>query len=132
VKKTEGPNRSVAYVYFDYKASENLDVETVIRSLLVQILFSQSLIPREIEDMYYLSAHKSTAPDTLKLKQHLLAFVSRLSSFVLFDALDELSGKYVTEIMALIRKISESGARVLYEPHKYRERPDSPGKSDSR
>jgi hypothetical protein len=81
--------------------------------LLVQTLFGQSSVPREIEDMYDEYSRRSTMPGKAMLKRHLFSLFSLSTSFVLFDALDELSPENVTAVTDLVREISESGVRVF-------------------
>jgi len=108
-----GRRASVAYVYFDDNNSKRQASE-VVRSLLVQVLGSQTVIPREIEDLYDEFNRRSTTPDAAIFKRHLLSLLSRFpSSFVLFDAMDELDAETVTAVTALVSDLTHAGARVL-------------------
>lgn len=103
----------MGYIYFDYGNPKSQIVDNVIRNLLVQILFGQSAVPQEIEDMYDEYSRRSTMPGKAMLKRHLFSLFSLSTSFVLFDALDELSPENVTAVTDLVREISESGVRVF-------------------
>jgi len=112
-RRMVGHSASMGYVYFDYSNSKNQIVDNVIRSLLVQILFGQSAVPREIEDMHDEYSRRSTMPNKATLKRHLFSLLSLSTSFVLFDALDELSPENVTAVTDLVREITDSGVRVF-------------------
>ena len=71
------------------------------------------MVPREIEDMYDEYSRRSTMPGRSMLKRHLFSLFSLSTSFVLFDALDELSPENVTAVTDLVREISASGVRVF-------------------
>ena len=103
----------MAYIYFDL-TSTLWTIEEVIRSLLRQIVSSQSNLARETEDFYDEYMWRSTTADITALKKHLLYHLSRSpSSFVLFDALEEIPDATLPGVMQLIVDISKSGAKVF-------------------
>ena len=105
---------SVAYVYFDYTNPKSQLVDNVVRSLLVQLLLLQSTVPCEIEDLYDEYSRRSVTPATSIFKRHLFTiFSSSPTSFVLFDALDEILPENAAAIMDQIKAIAESGVRVF-------------------
>lgn len=108
---TYGP---IAYIYFDYNDPKSFEPETIVRSLLKQLLFNLATVPDGVEEHYNACTSKGKAADTMTLKQQLLLTIAKIDRvFLLFDALDEISSEYSKEVMSLIADISKAGPKIF-------------------
>jgi Ankyrin repeats (3 copies)/Ankyrin repeats (many copies) len=101
-------NVCVAYIYFDYKITDQTD-DNIVRSLLKQLLVQSKVIPSDLESHYNDCCSLSKSPDGAIFSQSLFSSIANFSSvYILFDALDECSDKTFNEISALIRRLKDT------------------------
>ena len=112
---TESANSlAVAYIYFDYNDPKSQTLETVIRSLLKQLLFKFALLPRELESLYDECLQKGKPTDMSALRKHLISSCSHFQRvIVLFDALDECTPTNLRETTEIIGELRKAGVKVF-------------------
>lgn len=112
--KTKYHDTCVAYMYFDYNNSTVQTLDNVIRALLKQLLCRLDLIPHDLEGFYDDCNRYSIKPDVSALTYYLISISNHFSSvFVMLDALDECATENYADIINLIRKLRESGLKIL-------------------
>lgn len=112
---TESANSSaMAYIYFDYNDPKSQASETVIGSLLKQLLFKLALLPRELESLYDECLQRGKSADISTLQKHLILSCSRFQRvIVLFDALDECTPANFRKMAEIIGDLRKTGVKVF-------------------
>jgi hypothetical protein len=86
-------NRSdtgVAHVYFNFQRISEQEIESLLRSLLYQLLRKQTQVPESVRAMHKKYQNGPTRPSPAELSGELLALVAGYShTFIILDALDE-------------------------------------------
>ena len=83
-------NVGITYFYFNYKQQAEQSIESLLASLLKQLLLGQSCLPIEVQNLYERHIEKRTRPSEAELSDILNMSIRRFSrSFILLDALDE-------------------------------------------
>ncbi|KAK8038807.1 hypothetical protein PG993_007218, partial [Apiospora rasikravindrae] len=85
---------AIAYIYFNYKQTDDQKIEDLIASLLKQLAHVRPSLPVAIKQLYHRHSHKRTKPTLGELTQALHSVVfehgkEHTRVFILVDALDE-------------------------------------------
>jgi hypothetical protein len=105
---------SVGYIYFDYNDPKSFRPDSIVRSLLKQLLFNFPAIPELIETHHNDCAKQGKAVDLATFKRQLLLTIPTFDRvFLLFDALDEIPTEYSKEVMLLMSDFRNAGARLF-------------------
>src|SRR5579859_4355000 len=97
----------VVYYYFDHSDPKAQSIESVVRSLLKQLLNSLTFIPSELKS-------QSRTPDTWTFVRYFIsatAYFDRV--YVLLDALDECTPENLSAAISLIRRLMDVGVKVF-------------------
>ena len=91
----------IAFLYFSYKRPADQVIETLIGSLLKQMVQGLHSLPSEAEALYRVHHGKATRPNVIELRKMLGLITRRFSkSFILMDALDEcIEPKVLTRLL---------------------------------
>ena len=107
------------YYFFDFKDPAKQDVESLLKSLLIQSVGSMKLIPKPVLDIYQRhclgNPEQPTAPTINELVETLIYVLAQLPTvFIVVDALDEC--KQITVLLKTLCGIvqqSEPNCRIL-------------------
>jgi hypothetical protein len=98
----------VVYYYFDYSGPKAQSIETVIRSLLKQLLRFLNFIPSE------LTKPNTRTPDTWTFVRYFISSSAYFDDvYVLLDALDECTPEHLNSVISLIRRLMDVGIKVF-------------------
>jgi hypothetical protein len=105
---------AMAYIYFDYNDPKSQEPETVIRSLLKQLLFKPTLLIPELESLYDECIQKGKSADMSTLRKHMISICSYFQSIIiLFDALDECTSINFRETAEIICELRKTEVKVF-------------------
>jgi ankyrin repeat domain-containing protein 50 len=86
-------------------------LEQLLGSLIQQLLFQQSTIPKDIIELYNSHIHSNTGPDLQELSTHLKLVVSLFTKvYIVVDALDECdeSNRTRTSLLTQLENLEKS------------------------
>ena len=105
---------AIGYIYFDYNDPKSFQPESMIRSLLKQLLFNLRTVIDGVETHYEVCLKKGKSADMTTLTQQLILALAKFDRvFLLFDALDEILSEYSKDVMSLISDLRNAGTKIF-------------------
>lgn len=106
---------SVAYWYFDFNDREKQSTESMIRSLLKQILCQSREVPESLQQLYGRNLNGNQQPSLCELTQVLADVVETTwKIYLIFDALDECRDREdLFEVFGVIQQRDLKQVRML-------------------
>lgn len=101
---------TIAYWYFDFDNSSSLNVSNMLRSLIKQLCFGETVLPTAVQEMckkYRASGHQPTTKVLLTTLHSAIDSI-RKKTFLVLDALDEYPESRRQELLAAIRLLRDS------------------------
>jgi hypothetical protein len=110
-KLSDDHNVAVLYVYF----SERQTPSTILRTLLQQAVAQLDVMPSHISQMYESFTAAASDPDFSAWKENFKPCLTRFEIvYILFDAVDELSGDRQLTVINLIQELLiQSSVKIL-------------------
>lgn len=115
-------NSGIAYIYFHYKEQSQQTPNTVLCSLIKQLVMqiTQSDLPKDIDALYDECEPKGKRPTFEALKTSLLAILQLFPrTFFVFDALDECEETQRKDLIPFFQDLGRSGASVFMTSRPY-------------
>ncbi|KAK6540680.1 hypothetical protein TWF694_008073 [Orbilia ellipsospora] len=105
---------AVAYFYFDF-SNKGIDARNFTRSLLKQLVIQCPQFPQGLVELFKsFSASSKTEIENQKIEEFLLRTVSKFTTtFLVVDALDECDPEQRFDVLQIIQKLAEAGARIF-------------------
>jgi hypothetical protein len=95
---------ATAFLYCTYAERNDQTIEQLLGSLIQQLLLWQSIIPKDIVELYNSHKRFNTRPDIAELSTHLRSVASLFSKvYIVVDALDECDEANKTRSSLLIQ-----------------------------
>lgn len=101
---------TIAYWYFDFDNASSLNVSNMLRSLIKQLCFGETILPDAVQEMcakYRASGHQPTTKILLTTLHSAIDSI-RKKTFLVLDALDEYPESRRQELLAAIRLLRDS------------------------
>jgi hypothetical protein len=88
--QTKYKGSSIAYLYCNVGRQDQQTPESLFRSILKQLVWNQSPLPKSVKDLYYRHKDKQSPPELGEILDVLQSIISPDSrTFIIIDALDE-------------------------------------------
>lgn len=116
-------NQSItfAYYYFDFGEGSNRSLDSLLRSLIVQLAANLTELPKALSDLHTYTQYKKQEPSTESLKQALKVILQYSTTTILaIDALDESTeSDVVVEFIGELRswKACDLSILLVSRPH---------------
>jgi hypothetical protein len=103
----------ICYTYFTYDGRQKQDGPLVAASLLRQLVSQLKTLPDDLYHMYD-EDKRGNPPNDSAVMDLLISCVDEFTSiYVFLDGLDECTDKQQVDIIEIVRRLCNSGARVL-------------------
>lgn len=116
-------NCAVAYIYFDFHEQDQQKPVQILASLVKQLAYQISSLPKELEDLHKRLNPQDKKPTAEELYSTLLSTFKPFSQvFLVFDALDECDqGAQREKLLPLFHRMGKDGANLFLTSRQYPE-----------